>query len=1139
MNKLYSIGLDIGIASVGWSVIDDSTGRIEDLGVRLFSAQNSANNLERRSQRGGRRLTRRRRTRLNDAKKILASIQMTEDSKLKNSNPYELRVRGLEEQLSKGEIYKVVVHILKKRGISYLDEDSSDGAEDIENYKAQVQKNRDLESKLTPGQIQLSRLKENKRIKTGLNAHGEYQLNVFTVGAYAQELELILRNQQSFYPEITDEVIQKFVGNNTAEKAGLIYRKRPYYHGPGNAANPSPYGRWKDYKINGKPAENIFDQLIGTDLQGELRASGISLSAQQYNLLNDLNNLVLPRENKKVTTQEKEEILTALMEKEIKVFGATQLAKMLGFKKEEIKGWRVDKKGKPEIHSLKSYREWRKVFNENGLELNEISVEVVDKLATIVTLNTDREGIENTLAVELPDLSEEIRAVIIENFGVLGKAGSNRAWHSFSIKTLNLLIPELLHTSDEQNTILERLQLKKNLRNKYAEYHRLPFKEVLEEIYNPTVKTSVRQAFRVMNDLLKKYGKDSISYVTVEMPRDRNEDDQKKNIKNIQAANEQRKKASEKYFLENSGWSPAQLELELRRKGFAAKLGYYYEQQGRCAYSGKKISPEDLKTGATEIDHVIPLSISLDDSINNKVLVKASANQEKGQRSPYQAFMDGADLGQTWEDYQSWVNQTIKKSHKRKIMLETRDIFDPEVREGFIARNLNDTRYSSRVILNTLQSFFYQSDTKVKVVTGSFTHTLRKKWGDALEKSRETHHHHAVDATLCAVAPFVEISRFKYHYSDDGEKFMIDTITGEKIPYREFKKMKPDERRTYIPKWDDFISQLVPLHLYDKIKFSHQVDKKWNRKVSDATLYSTREVEKVETKRNKEVKTNETFIIGKINNIYTVQGWKEFDKKKDKLLMKDIDKKTYNLLLDIASSYPDFEEIEEANGKIKKVERSPFERYCHENNVSGIQKYSQKGNGPLIRSLKYYEKKLGNHINITRDETGKRVEKNKHNKKTVLLTLNPWRTDVYFNSENRQYELLGVKYNHLQFVGHRYGIPKTIYGNLKKEERIGENSEFCFSLYRKDGIKIEYGEEVFEGLFHSRTTSNRNYFEAKPIHKSKWDDKEELPIFGKVSSGRLIKGLKEDMNLVKFNTDCLGKRYYVTHEQPRDIIEDK
>ncbi|MGX7024423.1 type II CRISPR RNA-guided endonuclease Cas9 [Vagococcus hydrophili] len=1133
---MYSIGLDIGIASCGWSVINDKNGHIVDLGVSLFSSKNSANNLDRRTSRGSRRLLRRRVTRLSDAKKILEIISCIEEDQLKNTDPYQLRVKGLTEQLTKSEIYRVVMHIVKKRGISYLDEDSEEGAKESQDYKNQVLHNSDLLKTLTPGQIQLQRLNEMGRVKTGINQSGNYQLNVFTVSSYANELERILECQQKFYPEITSDFIDKFINKETGESAGLVYRKRPYYHGPGNMANHSQYGRWIDYNKNGQPAENIFDKLIGTDIQGELRASASSLSAQKFNLFNDLNNLRLPREEDRVTEDEKRKILSYLMGEEITRFGANDLAKLLGYKSNEIKGWRVNKNDKPEIHSMKVYRDWRDIFSNYDVELNEIPCDTIDGIAKVITLNTELDGIINTLDIELPELDGKIKKVICDSFKELRKKTSSSSWHSFSLKTLSQMIPFMLANPMEQNTVLEELKLKTDLRNTYADYTKIPIKEITKDIYNPTVNKSVSRAFHVMNALVEKYGKEQISYVTIEMPRDKNEDDQKKTIKNIQKTNENRKKQSENFFLEQSGWSQNRFESEMRKRGFAAKLGYFFEQNGRCAYSGESIKAESLTSNATEIDHVIPLSISLDDSMNNKVLVKAQANQEKGQRTPYQAYQDGAKLGQTWDEYKTWVINTYKKKHKRRILLETRDIFDPEVRNQFIARNLNDTRYASRVVLNSVQSFFNKSETKVQVVTGNFTHTLRKKWGESLEKTRETHHHHAVDAALCAIVPFVKVSRFVYYYDPEGSKYMVDQETGEKIPYHEYKKMKPDERRSYVPKWDDFIGQLVPTLLYPKIKFSHQVDYKSNRKVSDATIYSTRQVEKISIKRGKEIKTEETFILDKIKDIYTVEGWKEFKKYQDKILAKENDPETFKILCEIAEEYPKSEEIQEPNGNVKAVDRSPFERYCSANDVPGIQKYSKKGNGPYIKSLKYYNKKIGSHVNITRDEFGNMCDETKNGKKVVLLSLNPWRTDVYYNKELDQFELLGIKYNHLKFVNGEYGVPIEVYDELKVIEKISRDSEFCFSLYRKSRVLIEEGEEQIQGLFSSRTKSNTNYFELKPIDKDRWDKTEDVPLFGKVSNGQFIKRLRSDMKITKINTDHLGKCYYVKKETLKNII---
>ncbi|MFW2551456.1 type II CRISPR RNA-guided endonuclease Cas9, partial [Klebsiella pneumoniae] len=62
------------------------------------------------------------------------------------------------------------------------------------------------------------------------------------------------------------------------------------------------------------------------------------------------------------------------------------------------------------------------------------------------------------------------------------------------------------------------------------------------------------------------------------------------------------------------------------------KYKLWQEQQNICIYSGKNISIQDLFTEAVDVDHIIPYSMCFDDSYNNKVLVLASENRQKGNR---------------------------------------------------------------------------------------------------------------------------------------------------------------------------------------------------------------------------------------------------------------------------------------------------------------------------------------------------------------------------------------------------------------------------------------------------------------------------------------------------------------------------
>lgn len=61
-------------------------------------------------------------------------------------------------------------------------------------------------------------------------------------------------------------------------------------------------------------------------------------------------------------------------------------------------------------------------------------------------------------------------------------------------------------------------------------------------------------------------------------------------------------------------------------------------------YSGEDITPKDLiDDSVLEVDHIIHISLSGDDSLNNKVLVFSSENQNKGARTPYEYFGDDVE----------------------------------------------------------------------------------------------------------------------------------------------------------------------------------------------------------------------------------------------------------------------------------------------------------------------------------------------------------------------------------------------------------------------------------------------------------------------------------------------------------------
>ena len=1126
------LGLDIGIGSVGVGILNKVTGEIIHKNSRIFPAAQAENNVERRTNRQGRRLTRRkkhRRVRLNHL--FEESGLITDFTQVSiNLNPYQLRVKGLTDELSNEELFIALKNMVKHRGISYLDDASDDGNSSVGDYAQIVKENsKQLETK-TPGQIQLERYQKYGQLRGDFTIEEDGKkhrlINVFPTSAYRAEALRILQTQQEFNPQITDEFINSYLQ--------ILTGKRKYYHGPGNEKSRTDYGRYttkKDSEDEYLTLDNIFGILIGkcTFYPEEYRAAKASYTAQEFNLLNDLNNLTVPTETKKLSEEQKNKIITYV--KNEKAMGPAKLfkyiAKLLSCDVADIKGYRIDKSDKAEIHTFEAYRKMKTL---ETIDIEQMEREKLDKLAYVLTLNTEKEGIQEALEHEFADGTFSQKQV--DELVQFRKANSSifgKGWHNFSVKLMMELIPELYATSEEQMTILTRLGKQKTTsssnKTKYIDEKRLT-----EEIYNPVVAKSVRQAIKIVNAAIKEYS--DFDNIVIEMARETNEDDEKKAIQKIQKANKDEKDAAMlKAANQYNGKAELPHSVFHGHKQLATKIRLWHQQGERCLYTGKTISIHDLINNPNqfEIDHILPLSITFDDSLANKVLVYATANQEKGQRTPYQA-LDSMDDAWSFRELKAFVRESKTLSNKKKeYLLTEEDISKFDVRKKFIERNLVDTRYASRVVLNALQEHFRtrKIDTKVSVVRGQFTSQLRRHWG--IDKIRDTYHHHAVDALIIAASSQLNLWKKQKNtlvsYSEDQ---LLDIETGELISDDEYKES------VFKAPYQHFVDTLKSKDFEDSILFSYQVDSKFNRKISDATIYATRKA-----KLDKE-KKEYTYTLGKIKDIYALgtktpskTGFYKFldlyKKDKSQFLMYQKDRKTWDEVIEkILEQYRPFKE-KDKNGK--EVDFNPFEKYRIENGP--IRKYSKKGNGPEIKSLKYYDNLLGKFVDITPSESKNPV---------ALLSLNPWRTDVYYNTETSKYEFLGLKYADLCFEkGGAYGISEVKYNKIREKEGIGKESEFKFTLYKNDLILIKDTETNCQQIFRfwSRTGKDnpksfeKHKIELKPYEKARFEKGEELEVLGKVppSSNQLQKNMQiENLSIYKVKTDVLGNKHFIKKE---------
>jgi CRISPR-associated endonuclease Csn1 len=192
---------------------------------------------------------------------------------------------------------------------------------------------------------------------------------------------------------------------------------------------------------------------------------------------------------------------------------------------------------------------------------------------------------------------------------------------------------------------------------------------------------------------------------------------------------------------------------------------------------------------ACEVDHILPYSRSFDDSTNNKVLVLASENRNKGNRTPFEYFGSN-ESGEKWHRFSEWVlgHKLLRKAKRDRLL---RRSFDEAASADFKERQLNDTRYATRYFAQFVQRnlcFAPGADGEllkqpVRTPAGAFTAFMRHRWG--LKKDRnEGDLHHAQDACVVAAASAALIKRVsdvsrRKELTQLSDGTLVDQLTGE------------------------------------------------------------------------------------------------------------------------------------------------------------------------------------------------------------------------------------------------------------------------------------------------------------------------------------------------------------------------
>ena len=601
--------------------------------------------------------------------------------------------------------------------------------------------------------------KENfmPRITSVDNGKYPYQLN-------ESELIEIIKNQGQYYPFLLDKTedekyklvkilefrIPYYVGplNNTTSKKG-VENKNSWLVKKKDNVKITPYNFNEVIDLESS-AEKFIKRMLGTCtyLLKEPSMPNNSILYSKFKVLNELKQIKVGDENKeqKLSREMINKIYNDLFlttkgsitDKKFKEY-LMQTGEYTMYSNLSVTGYSADKKF---ANNMSSYLDF---FGENGIFTNtNYTVEDAEKIIEYITIFEDKEILKRKVINEFPTLNEEqIKKICRLKY---------KGWSNLSKKLLTEVyyidektsVPKNIITLMEetsQNFMQIITDKKYNFEEKINEINnsknskKLSYELVDELATSPKNKRGIYQALKVLNEIIQYMGYEP-KRITLEMARGEEENkrtvDRKKVIENAYAGN------SEEIY----NYSKLKKELgEIEKiESHNQKLFLYFLQEGKSLYSGTPLNIEELEK--YEIDHIIPRTLIKDNSIDNLALVTREENQNKSASFVLPENYRTSKMKVWWNHLKK-----LKLISDKKYNNLIRDKFSQETIEGFINRQLVETRQICKHVANIIKNMYEK--TEIYYIPANLSSNYREKF--ELYKFREINdYHHAHDAYLAA-----------------------------------------------------------------------------------------------------------------------------------------------------------------------------------------------------------------------------------------------------------------------------------------------------------------------------------------------------------------------------------------------------
>jgi len=786
----FIIGLDLGVASIGSCAILNK--RIDSAAVSIFPegvnvsplGKESSRNTTRREKRQIRRQLFRKNKRRKLLTEILQSLgwfpeHILDVNELMQLDPYPLRAKGVSNALTREEFGRVLFHLSKRRG--FKSSRKSGGTEEgvlFEGDKTGTKKG-------------IAELQEEMH-KNGFKTVGQYlaALNPHEVRIrnryllredLVDEYELLWETQLKFHPEWKkpdnfEEIIQKHFNIKYHDK--LLESDLPTF--------------LRDYVIYYQRKLKSQKGLVSPcKLEPKAkRAPASCLLFQEFRILQKLHDIRLigkGKTNESLTQKQVENAFEWLNISPDKNF--KQLKKELKISDDELNFKETDK-----IKGNRTAYELSKVFGK--LVWNSFSEKEQFNRWRILYDAEDDDWLTN--------YGKQKWGLTAAETDKLLKVSLEKDYAELSQTAMKKLVPLMKSGGLDYTDAAKKAGYDHGLNTK---------KETLSDILgepqnlrNPIVQQGLFELRKTVNAIIKDYGAKP-DKIRIEFARELKMP--KKKREGLSNANKNREKERDEIrnilFDEFNIKEPSRTDI--------LKYQLWLETNKQCLYTGEFIGKEELFSPNIEIEHIEPLSRSLNDSQSNKTLSIKRFNNLKGNDLPFEMMEKGKITTSEYDEIVERAKILVRKGGYNKFRRFLKKSIDADM----VSRQLNDTAWLAVEARKYLQTIC----PNVEVIAGQATAELRHLWGlnrilnrHGLDiKNRDDHRHHAVDAVVVACTDIGMIQQLsKLH--EKGRK-----ATNERFP----------------PPWEGFRNDVKDA--VNQILIKHKVRSRVRGQLHDETIY--------------------------------------------------------------------------------------------------------------------------------------------------------------------------------------------------------------------------------------------------------------------------------------------------------------